>query len=266
VAGYATWKALGRSVDRGQHGYSILAPVTLSIKTGRDQFADDTISSSIERLGTDDEPQPRSRAIRGFKIEHVFDLSQTHGRPLPEPPAPQLLAGTAPVGLRESAIAVIQSHGYRVERAATAADIDGANGLTNWNQRRVVVRADMDDAAIVKTLLHEAAHIVLHEPPPGRGLPRQLKEVEAESVAYIVTSAHGMNSDGYSFPYIATWAGRDLDVALRTTQSRVARAARTLIDASSAAHNSGGRLPTVIGGPTLGPIPDPPLATPRLDI
>jgi hypothetical protein len=266
VAGYATWKALGRSVDRGQHGYVILAPVTVSGQIGRHQLAADDVPASTEPAGTNDGPQHRSRAIRGFKIEHVFDLSQTHGRPLPEPPAPQLLAGTAPPGLQESAIAVIESHGYRVERAASAAEIDGANGLTNWNQRQVVVRADMDNAAIVKTLLHEAAHIVLHEQPPGRGLPRQLKEVEAESVAYIVTSAHGMTSDDYSFPYIATWAGRDLESALRTTQTRVARAAKTLIDASSAAHHPGGRLPTPMVGPTIEPTAEPPLATPRLDI
>jgi hypothetical protein len=62
----------------------------------------------------------------------------------------------------------------------------------------------MDAAAIVKTLVHKAAHILLHEKPPGQSLPRQLKEVEAESVAYLVTSAHGMPSDDYSFPYIAT--------------------------------------------------------------
>jgi len=28
VAGFNTWKALGRSVDKGQHGYAVLAPVT----------------------------------------------------------------------------------------------------------------------------------------------------------------------------------------------------------------------------------------------
>jgi hypothetical protein len=135
---------------------------------------------------------------------------------------------------------LIRSHGYSVESVPSAADIDGANGLTNWSSRHVAVRADMDPAAIVKTLVHEAAHVLLHEKPPGRDLPRQLKEVEAESVAYVVTSAHGMASDNYSFPYIATWAGQDLDSALRRTQTRVASAARTIIDASSAPHNTGG--------------------------
>src|SRR6202011_2857938 len=49
----------------------------------------------------------------------------------------------------------------------------------------------------------EAAHVVLHKGPPGQYLPRAVKEVEAESVAYVVASVHGMATDGYSFPYVA---------------------------------------------------------------
>ena len=73
--------------------------------------------------------------------------------------------------------------------------------------RRVELR-DSRDAAVVKTLIHEAAHILLHEPPlAGSELPRHVKEVEAESVAYVVASVHGMPADNYSFPYVARWAG-----------------------------------------------------------
>jgi hypothetical protein len=106
-----------------------------------------------------------------------------------------------------------------------------------------VVRADMDDAAMVKTLIHEAAHVLLHESPPGRYLPRPTKEVEAESVAYVVAAVHGMPTDGYSFPYVAAWAGEDADKAIRETQARVARAAKAIIAVSPADHDSGGKLP-----------------------
>ena len=43
--------------------------------------------------------------------------------------------------------------------------------------------------------------------------PGPLKEVEAESVAYVVASVHGMPTDEYSFPYVAGWAGEDADKA-----------------------------------------------------
>ncbi len=82
----------------------------------------------------------------------------------------------------------------------------------------MVVRADMDNTAMVKTLIHEAAHVVLHEGPPGRYLPRPVKEVEveAESVAYVVVAAHGMATDGYSFPYVAGWARPEPAEAVRS--------------------------------------------------
>ena len=90
----------------------------------------------------------------------------------------------------------------------------------------------------------EAAHVLLHGEPPGMYLPRALKEVEAESVAFVVASAHGMATDDYSFPYVATWAGgKDPARAVAATQARVAQASRTIIDASAAAHTDGGRPP-----------------------
>jgi len=239
VAGYATWRRLGRTVERGQHGYAILAPVSTPRKvainpqgSGRSLMPGD--------LPNTDEAESMRRVVRGFKIEHVFDVSQTRGRPIPRPVRPKLLVGQAPKGLGGSVLALIQSRGYRVDAVSSATELHGANGVTNWGRRQVIVRNDMDAAAIVKTLVHEAAHILLHEKPPGQGLPRQLKEVEAESVAYLVTSSHGMASGDYSFPYIATWAGDDLDGALRLTQTRVAAAAKTIIDSSSAPHDTGG--------------------------
>ena len=77
--------------------------------------------------------------------------------------------------LPEAVMRLIEARGYRVDPA------------------------DMDDAAMVKTLIHEAGHILLHESPPGMFLPRSRKEVEAESVAFVVAAAHGMSTDQYSF-------------------------------------------------------------------
>jgi hypothetical protein len=105
------------------------------------------------------------------------------------------------------------------------------------------VRADMDDAAMVKTLIHEAAHVLLHLSPPARYLPRALKEVEAESVAYVVASVHGMPTDDYTFPYVAGWAGEDADKAIRETQARVNVAARAIIAESPAEHTVGSKPP-----------------------
>jgi hypothetical protein len=87
------------------------------------------------------------------------------------------------------------------------------------------------------------SHVLLHAGAPGQFLPRPLKEVQAESVAYVVASAHGMATGDYSFPYVAAWAGVDGAKAIQATQARVATAARLIIEASPAPHVLGGRPP-----------------------
>lgn len=242
VAGFQTWKSLGRAVVRGQHGYVVLAPVV-----GVRRLAVDGDGRS-RLLGVGERPQgaeveDRRRVLRGFTVGHVFDVSQTAGAALPEVPRPKLLAGEAPAGLGEAAAALIERRGFAVGTVPDAAAIGGANGRTDWADRTVMVRSDMDDAAMVKTLVHEAAHVLLHDDPVGRCLAREVKEVEAESVAYVVTSAHGMDSGGYSFPYVAAWAGDDPAAVVEATARRVATAARAILDASPAEHGPGGRVP-----------------------
>lgn len=258
VAGFHTWRSLGRTVDRGQRGYAVLAPVIGVQRLAVDRSGAAGIIGSDNALGGD-EAETRRRVLRGFRIEHVFEAGQTSGRPLPEPVRPRLLAGVAPAGLGEAITALIEGRGFELGVAASAAEIGGANGITDWVSRRVTVRTDMDDAARVKTLIHEAAHVLLHEQSPGRYLDRGLKEVEAESVAYLVASVHGMATDDYSFPYVATWAGEDLAGALRATQTRVARASKLIIEASPVPHHDGGRLPAT----ALRAIPAAPAAGPE---
>jgi len=190
-----------------------------------------------------DETVERPQALGGFRIEHVFALGQTSGTPVPQPRQPELLEGDAPPGLGAAVLSLMEERGYRVDIVPDASSIGGANGRIDWAARTVLIRADMDDAAMVKTLLHEAAHGLLHESPPGRYLPREVKEVEAESVAYVVAAAHGMATDGYSFPYVAGWAGGDGAQVVLDAQDRVARASRSLIAVSPASHWSGGQVP-----------------------
>lgn len=243
VAGFNTWKALGRPVDKGQHGYAVLAPVIGHRRSALDE------DGHVRPLGKEEaaqlgETEERRKALYGFKVEHVFEVGQTSGEPVPDVPRPRLLAGEAPEGLGAAVMTLIESRGFTVDTVTDAGSINGANGQTNWGAKSVVVRADMDDAAMVKTLIHEAGHCLLHVDPPGSYLPRPVKEVEAESVAFVVAAAHGMHTDDYSFPYVAGWAGADDPAkAIQATQARVGQAARLIIEASPAPHETGGKVP-----------------------
>ncbi len=242
VAGYRTWQALGRQVDKGQKGYAILAPVRYKRRVAVDSIGNARPLAGGETPASGEVEQSR-QALGGFTVEHVFAAEQTSGDPLPDPPTPKLLSGEAPAGLGGAVMALVEARGFTVDAAVDAVELNGANGVTRWEPRQVRVRSDMDDAAMVKTLIHEAAHVLLHESPPGSLISRDRKEVEAESVAFVVAAAHGMATDGYSFPYVAGWAGADPAKAVAQTQARVAQAARVILDVSPAVVVSGGRVP-----------------------
>ena len=116
----------------------------------------------------------------GVKPVSVFDVSQTDGDPLPEPPEAKLLTGQAPPGLWDALQAFVEAQSYSVSRG----DCGEANGVTIFDTRQVRVRADVDDAQAVKTLAHEAGHVLLHAPERRDNFScRGVAEVEAESVA-----------------------------------------------------------------------------------
>ncbi|WP_417556588.1 ArdC-like ssDNA-binding domain-containing protein [Microbacterium sp.] len=234
VAGYKQWQALGRQVEKGQPGYMIFAPIT-----GRFASSTPQDSASWRRLGRFEKPKPgeavRSRMV-GAKPAYVWDVSQTAGDSIPERPSPVLLKGEAPEGLWDGLAGLVEAEGFAVLQVEHAGTIHGANGLTDYRARTVAVRTDMDDAAQVKTLAHELAHVKLHGPDnPDATRHRGIGEVEAESVALMIGAAHGMDTSSYTIPYVSGWAGtvKDKDPAevVQATGERVRRTAGAILDA-----------------------------------
>ena len=75
---------------------------------------------------------------------------------------------------------------------------------------------------------------------------RGVREVEAESVAYLIGAAHGMDTAAYTLPYVATWAGgTDPAATVRATAERVVRTARGVLDVLETDHGLGGQPPGV---------------------
>lgn len=233
VAGFRQWEQLGRRVEKGQKGYAILAPVT-------GKFASRTPSDpmSWRKLAPKEQPEPgemvRSRMI-GTKVAYVFDISQTTGPEVPLPPTPQLLEGEAPAGLRDGLVCQVTEAGYQFLPVPHEGMIHGANGLTNFDTRQVAVRTNMDDAAQVKTLLHELAHVKMHGPDHQEARQhRGIGEVEAESVALMVGAAHGMDTSAYTIPYVSGWAmaadGKNPVQVVQATAERVRKVAVEILD------------------------------------
>jgi antirestriction protein ArdC len=205
IAGYEAWAKMGRQVRKGEKSLKVLAPC-------------------IYKVAEDDQSEGK-RVLRGFRVASVFDISQTDGPELPTT-TPELLDGEAPFGAWDSIVAHVEAAGFTVERG----DCGEANGWTNYASRIVRVRADVTDAQALKTLIHEAAHVAMHEHDQTC---RGRIEVEAESVAFLVCSALGLATDGYSFPYVAGWSNGQVET-VRATADRVIATADAILGAIAA--------------------------------
>ena len=122
VAGFNTWRALDRSVAKGQHGYQILAPNRRAARVATDSGGHSRTLGTDEAPSADESLETR-RVLRGFCIEHVFAAEQTTGSPLPEPPMPKVLDGQAPDGLWDNIVGQVTDRGYVVRLVASADDI-----------------------------------------------------------------------------------------------------------------------------------------------
>ena len=72
VAGYHTWRDLGRFVRKGEKGIMICAPIMTKVPDGQ--------AAGRHTLRSEGD---RERALLGFRTAYVFDVEQTDGRPLP---------------------------------------------------------------------------------------------------------------------------------------------------------------------------------------
>lgn len=203
VAGFNRWKSLGRFVKKGEKGITIFAPCKYKTK-----------------IETEDGDERTMQQVRGFRVVHVFDISQTEGEELPDLDAvrPKLLDGDAPEGIWDVLTAHAQSIGYEVVRHQRGSE----NGYCDFMTKQIAVRPDVSTAQAVKTLIHELGHALLHSEGPVAS--REVAEVEVESVAYIVCDALGLETGDYSFPYVTRWSGGELSL-VRDTADRVVECA-----------------------------------------
>lgn len=167
VAGFHKWKSMGRWVRKGERGIPILAPVLIK---------------------QEDQDGIETKHLVGFKVVYVFDVAQTLGKPLPEPP--DWKSPEKNLELNERLIQFAQSHDISVNYKSLRGE---AQGVSRGGA------IDIDLIAGTKTLVHEIAHELLHKAEENQ-FSRNIKEIEAEAIAYVVCAYYdlkGLNSPNY---------------------------------------------------------------------
>jgi len=259
VAGFVTWKELGRYVKKGERGIAIQAPVfpakdALWERRDGMQWTVRPVNREwgiyltrtpeghqpvtlLERLPNKWEAERRVRDWGGrkiemkdpledpswFKIVYVFDITQTEGKPLPEFEVPVLTVEVNEELFAETMM-LTRKQGLEVSFESRPHQDPAIKGQYR-PPNQIWIRPEEPRAQQLKSLLHEVAHYY------SEGvfrIPRADAETIAESVAYVVGAHYGFDTGTRSFPYVALWA-KDEKV-LRQNLDAIRRVSTTMLD------------------------------------
>ena len=188
VAGFHAWKKFDRLVNKGERGIVILAPVTKIVGSEREVRAD----GSVEDVAL--------RRIVNTRPVHVFDVSQTHGEPLPEFPRYQ----GDPGGYFDRLTLLFEEHSITLNYPDHIPG--GAMGVSR--KGAVEILAGLDPAESFHVHVHELAHELLHRGEEQRKHSTLTsRETEAEAVAYVVCSGVGLDCSTAASDYIQLYRG-----------------------------------------------------------
>lgn len=176
--------------------------VRSSIEKGLDKAIQEQIEKVDDEtqeiiIGVDGQPETEvvERILPRFRVTTVFDVSQTDGEPLPtletrELDGDVIIYEDFIEGLED--LSPVPFQFIEIE--------SGAKGYYSNSEKYIAIQSNMSQAQTMKTAVHETAHAILHDrdimEENGMTKDRMTKEVEAESVAYVVCNHFGLNYSG----------------------------------------------------------------------
>ena len=228
VAGYEAWKKNHeRHVVKGEKGIRIFAPAPYKVKVEQDK-----IDPVTNKLVLDENNNPVKEVVEvkkpAFKLVSVFDVSQTEGKEIPSLGVDELLGDV------EDYVHFFDA----LERSCPVPigfeEIEGgAKGYYHQTECRIALNEGMSEVQNVKTLIHEMAHQKLHAVEnidKDLKLSRSAKEVEAESIAYVICQHYGIDTSEYSFAYLAGWSDGKDTPELKASLDRIRKASNEMIN------------------------------------
>ena len=194
VASFKQWKEnFGRHVKKGEKALRIFKPMTKIKK-------DENNQPILDKNG-------KPETVTFFGLVPVFDVSQTEGKEMPKAAeVKEQLTDLDYANLYRALMAIAKENDVSVRFEEME---NNKHGYYSVPENQIVLRSnEMNKAQIIKTFLHEMAHAELHhaDNPQKENLARSTAELQAESVAYVVSSYYGIDTSEYSFTYLSGWS------------------------------------------------------------
>ena len=209
-AGFNTWKNKKRYVKAGEKGLKILAPITETILR-EVPVLDDDGKPILDENGKEQTKKVKEKVFANkFYVTSTFDISQTEGEPIPELSYSGTSEKVENYGVLKKVLEEIAP--FPVEYTDELQE--GCDGRCSYTAEQIYIRNDMEEAKTVEVLIHEIGHAYMHDKTRFEEAEEHLKvisdrdsrEIQAESLSYIVTHKLGLDTSGFSFPYIAAWS------------------------------------------------------------
>jgi antirestriction protein ArdC len=204
VAGYRTWQSFGRQVKQGEKGIMIFAPIFRKKP-----------ETTCESVAIDE-----SRSVATFRPVYVWDEQQTAGKELPEIGR---VAGDPSVYL-ERLEAFVRANGITLDYSS---DIAPAKGMAE--KGKITLLPNQTPAETFATLVHEHAHVLLHQSARRAETTKRIRETEAEAVAFVVCKAIRLETSTAAQDYVSMYGG-DAKVLLESLE-HVQQTASRILDA-----------------------------------
>lgn len=240
VAGYDAWQEkFDRHVKKGAKGIKIIAPVKVKkqiVVQGEHSYSDSGDRIPIYRPGETQEEYDKRMAqttkeveYTNFRVTTVFDVSDTEGKELPTLGVNELMGSVG--GYEKLKMALEETSKVPVDYGLVTS---GAKGFFSPEMHKICVQSGMSEVQTVKTIIHEMAHALLHDKTDNPDLiqdpkTKNTKEVEAESIAYVVCQHFGIDTSDYSFGYIAGWSSDKDTKELKASMETIRKTASKMI-------------------------------------
>ena len=198
VNGMKMWNYNHRNVKKGEKAIKIIAPLRKIKK-------EDVLNEKGEVVET------KETEVFGYKVAYVFDISQTDGKKLYEFKCNEKTAVENFETIKEALERV--PRGYTVKYG----DAKNCDGYCNVKTKEIVIQDGMPYAKTLTTLIHEIGHALAETRARinFQGLtPKEqtkIKEIEAESIAFVVSNKLGLNTADFNMAYITAWSDGDIE-------------------------------------------------------
>jgi hypothetical protein len=244
LAGYGKFReTYGHQVIQGEKGIKIFAPIIRKKKNN-------LIEGEIEK-SKDNKEEKEEETIVGFRMVKIFDISQTkpimekteEGNEIPCKKAQKLIDSLSYLKMvnlwaedeefQEELLAAAKDMiDIPVKEKELSPDLGGYFRFQDKDNLHIVLNNKFGITSRFTTLLHEWTHYHLHNPFKKETewitekFKKQDKEIQAESVAYIVAKHFGIDSSPESFKYVASWSKekdiKDLKISMEIIQKTAA--------------------------------------------